>query len=324
MDTMKGPRADKSPYFSSSVPSVVSPAAKAIVVERSHRLCSDYFLRSPSSAHGAVQSLGPLLLTWCNSIENCTFEHLQQCTRQQAEHDDNTRLSATFMDVCSECQPVIDDALQRFEQCHLFQKERKLAMTLLTTSNGTTSQSCVEIVDELAKQHMLRHLCDHQCYLRAFAPQRDWFALRNAVKDHCSHSVHELLRNWTCCLVAEREDHVNNNEGNGSDDDLNLPDSNEQSGNCLVGQPARQLFQHTKRRNPACTVYVQKVTYEVSSNQSDHKVELESLLDIRQLTTVIFCCEEGFECIKRSSANGLSQTPTRRLRADRKNKNSLG
>lgn len=275
---MKDSRVDKSPYFSSSVPSVVSPAAKATVVERSHRLCSDYFLRSPSSAHGAVQSLGPLLLTWCNSIENCTFEHSQHCTRQQAEHDDNTRSTATFMDVCSECQPVIDDALQRFEQCHLFQKERKQAMMLLTTatSSGSTSQSCVESVGELAKQHMLRHLCDHQCYLRAFAPQRDWLALRNAVQDHCTHSVDALLRNWTCCLVEEREDHVNNNECKGSDDDLNLPDGNEQSGNHLVGQPARQLFQRTKRRNPACTVFVQKVTYEVSSSESDYKVELES------------------------------------------------
>jgi len=65
---------------------------------------------------------------------------------------------------------------------------------------GTT---CVELVGRWMEEHALRHLCANQCFLRAFAPSREWMILRKTLENPVP--IGEILRDWTCRLVHETE-----------------------------------------------------------------------------------------------------------------------
>jgi hypothetical protein len=151
--------------------------------------CSAYFLRSPSSVHGSIESLGPLIYTWTTSSRSHS-DVISSCTRTSATS------SSTI--ICDACQMVLSEALARFSHCPEFQPplddNKKLATTaLLVIPRGSKepqqkSACCVEEIGFLA-EHQLRHLCRHGCYLKAFAPSRDWVTLRQTIHRRTDQSM---------------------------------------------------------------------------------------------------------------------------------------
>lgn len=172
-------------------------------------VCSPYFLRSPSSVYGSVQSLGPLIYTWTS----------QRVGKSRKRGRDSCRPSTSCRSksICTSCQPVIVDALRHFECCHIFREKKSNAKLSYGRSVGCeavvseadhAATSCTERVGRLAENDWVRHLCPNQCFLRAFAPSRDWIALRRALHCQTNASVKSVLRDWTCRLANVPQDTV--------------------------------------------------------------------------------------------------------------------
>jgi hypothetical protein len=251
-------RLEKSPYFSNARPTLISPISKEAGAKIPSKRCrsrprSDYFLKAPSSAHGAVASLGPLLLTWTSKVEYCNFDFARQCERRRRTEDAFSQTDdSTSSAMCTTCQPIIDNALRRFEACPVFQTQKQISFQRIPSDMNNTNKflSCVEMVDKVAQQQLLRHLCDNQCYLRGFAPQRDWLALRQLVQEHSTQSLDILLKDWTCCLALE---------GNGEVVDQVSRVHPRKS----TGPPSGHHSRSQPRKNPACTEFVSKTSAEV-------------------------------------------------------------
>lgn len=165
---------------------------------------SDYFLRSPSSAYESVRSLGPLVYTWMRSSSH--NEVHSKCSR---------RVSSSGKP-CDDCSEILaKDAFRHFRSCPVFrEKLRNYSNKNLETSSfvgavedNEFQPTCVEIVGRWAEEHALRHVCPNQCFLRAFAPSRDWLILRKNVK--AITPIGDLLNDWTCRLAGS----IESNEG---------------------------------------------------------------------------------------------------------------
>ena len=150
---------------------------------------SDYFLRSPSSAYGSVRSLGSLVYTWIGSRSR--DEIRSRCTRRISGYQSGKP--------CEECSKILaQEAFRHFQDCSIFQRALD---SCKVNFDRDTQATCVEVVGRWAEQHALRHLCTNQCFLRAFAPSRDWLSLRKHLKTIAP--IGDTLDNWTCRLVHE-------------------------------------------------------------------------------------------------------------------------
>lgn len=59
---------------------------------------------------------------------------------------------------------------------------------------------CWELAEERL-QKAVQHLCPHRCFMRAYAPYRDWFSLRKIlVHEHTSASIDKIFSEWRCFL----------------------------------------------------------------------------------------------------------------------------
>ena len=155
---------------------------------------SDYFLRSPSSAYGSVLSLGPLVCTWIDSRNH--DEIRSKCSRQ---------ISSSSGKPCDECSVLLQEAFQHFRNCSFFRQKLDSFHTNFDGMEKNNPQAtCLEVVGQWAERHALRHLCTNQCFLRAFAPSRDWLSLRKHLKTIAP--IGDTLDDWTCSLVHETED----------------------------------------------------------------------------------------------------------------------
>ena len=166
---------------------------------------SDYFLRSPSSAYGSVVSLEPLVYTW---ISRSNYQDIRSNCSRQISPSTNTR------EVCKACERILlEDAFQHFEACPIFRKELDAYILNYKFTCGTNNSiyvrgkdrkpTCVELVGQWAEEKSLRHLCPNQCYLRAFAPSREWMILQKKLEKLVP--IGGVLKDWTCRLVHETE-----------------------------------------------------------------------------------------------------------------------
>jgi hypothetical protein len=145
-----------SPYFESPF------SSKSTVTQTS----SNHFLCSPSSACGSLGNLGLLIYTWSELPPPL-------CTRRSSK--------ATAF--CEACEFVIQNALRHFEGCPTFKKEFHLRLKLEICRASTTNDlPCVHVASSLIEK-CVRHLCVQKCFLRAFAPSRDWVALRKTIHE---------------------------------------------------------------------------------------------------------------------------------------------
>jgi hypothetical protein len=127
---------------------------------------SCYFVESPSSSWGSVKSLQSLLGTLTNATE-------PRCQRRRRP---NSSLC------CSTCGSVIDHAVKHFQSCSIFQEH----WSELSLCNDP--EECWKRA-ELHLDRSVRHLCSDRCYMRAFAPYRDWLSLRNSIHQLTDLSV---------------------------------------------------------------------------------------------------------------------------------------
>jgi hypothetical protein len=127
---------------------------------------SCYFVESPSSARGSVNSLQSLIFRLTNATET-------RCRRR-------SRLNSSLC--CSTCGSVIDGAIKHFRSCSIFQEHwRELSLC-------SDAEECWKRA-ELHLDRSVRHLCPDRCYMRAFAPCRDWLSLRNTIHQLTDLSV---------------------------------------------------------------------------------------------------------------------------------------
>uniref|UniRef100_A0A7S4AAU8 Uncharacterized protein n=1 Tax=Pseudo-nitzschia australis TaxID=44445 RepID=A0A7S4AAU8_9STRA len=166
---------------------------------------SDYFLCSPSSAYGSVVSLEPLVYTWISRSNRQDIR--SNCSRQISP-------SASIREVCKACEKILrEDAFLHFEACPIFREELDAYILNHKFTCGTNNSinvrgkdrkpTCVELVGQWAEEKSLRHLCPNQCYLRAFAPSREWMILRKKLQKLVP--IGGVLKDWTCRLVHETE-----------------------------------------------------------------------------------------------------------------------
>jgi hypothetical protein len=131
------------------------------------RTTSCYFVESPSSSWGSVKSLQSLLFRLSNATEPI-------CRRRSRPHSSVC---------CSTCVSAIDGAIKHFRSCSVFQEHwRELSLS------GDSDEECWKRA-ELHLDRSVRHLCSNRCYMRAFAPSRDWLSLRNTIRQLTDHSV---------------------------------------------------------------------------------------------------------------------------------------
>jgi hypothetical protein len=176
---------------------------------------SPYFVKSASSSWGSVESLGPLLFT----LEGADVETLTTKCEKNPE-------------ACKVCTACIASATLHFICCPEFRDrwnqnrpgssswrvvDRDVHMQsppsldapsydkppVGTAGNSNCCRCCWEIAEERL-QYSARHLCRYRCYMRAYAPYRDWFALRKAlIQEQTGASIDTLLTGWRCILLLQ-------------------------------------------------------------------------------------------------------------------------
>ena len=152
---------------------------------------SDFFPHGPSSAVGAVKSLGSLLFCLvCDRHGNAN------------DRDDYELLSVKSLEILEH------EALSHFQCCSFFMDlwnectKKSKANDIEGATDITLAAQVRRLDDRLSFR--ARHLCQHLCFMRAFAPYRDWHSLRVLLADHFTTSpVDSILSGWSCHLVPD-------------------------------------------------------------------------------------------------------------------------
>jgi hypothetical protein len=154
---------------------------------------SGYFVESPSSAWGSVKSLQSLLFR----LTNATEPRCQRLSRSRPHEHSSL--------CCSTCESVIVEAIKHFRSCSIFNENLKKQWSELSPCGD--GEECWK----RAERHLdcsVRHLCPERCYMRAFAPCRDWLSLRNSIHELTDCSTESLLAGWRCMLVSDADSHL--------------------------------------------------------------------------------------------------------------------
>ncbi|OEU22561.1 hypothetical protein FRACYDRAFT_232718 [Fragilariopsis cylindrus CCMP1102] len=125
--------------------------------------------------------------------------------------------------------------------------------TELSSSSSLSSLTCVELVGRWAEQHSVRHLCPNQCFLRAFAPIREWMVLRKKLEKYTP--IGEILNDWTCRLVFDdktTETETEEENQNTSTNDIEIP-VNIKSPSSLSSSSRVQTAEERKQNSKAYT-----------------------------------------------------------------------
>jgi hypothetical protein len=93
-------------------------------------------------------------------------------------------------------------ALRHFESCPEFLKRWNSQRCRMSRHNSNKrSKTCTSEDWEEKLSYCVRHLCPHRCYMRAYAPYRDWHALRASLVERFPDcNVDETLIGWSCIL----------------------------------------------------------------------------------------------------------------------------
>lgn len=141
---------------------IVTPPCKASMRSATS---SRHFVDAPSSPIGSVYSLPNFLETLIPP--NVIIEPGDGCS----------------------CQRLAQAARAQFAHCPFFVDKQRggIRQANAIPSNNEESMSCCDR-KTLAFQNSVCHLCPHGCFLRAFAPLREWHSLRAAIAEQSSVS----------------------------------------------------------------------------------------------------------------------------------------
>mmetsp|Transcript_16531 Transcript_16531/g.31316 ORF Transcript_16531/g.31316 Transcript_16531/m.31316 type:complete len:423 (+) Transcript_16531:36-1304(+) len=134
----------------------------------SNERTSAFFTTSPSSAWGAVESLGTLVDVLSN---------YKKCFCMSCKNTDASYSRDELIDIIS----------RHFIFCNKFREA-------LLGSNLAQSGLNEYIIAAVC------HLCPYNCYLRAYSPARKWYSLRSNLFLHGNISPNKILNGWYCYL----------------------------------------------------------------------------------------------------------------------------
>ena len=167
----------RSPYFDRGRSKTPSPRSR-----------SDYFAQSCTSFFGCAETLGSLVEALGGKVSVTKL-----CPARQNFHS---------RPVCVECQIVLDPVVALFSECPSFSMQWKEVLTLAKESHPD-QQNCWQQLEPHLEE-CVRHLCDKQCFLKAFAPYRQRFVLQRRLTESPDVSPGaSLLDGWSCRLVTE-------------------------------------------------------------------------------------------------------------------------
>jgi Predicted EndoIII-related endonuclease len=142
----------------------------------STRSTSAYFTMSPSSAWGAVESLGTMVDVLSN---------YKRCFCMRCKDSDISYSTDDFIDILS----------KHFYICSKFRETLQGSdLAYLGLNDAITAA--------------VSHLCPYNCFLRAFAPARKWYSLRSSIFLHGNTSPNKVLRGWHCYLSDQTSSHT--------------------------------------------------------------------------------------------------------------------
>ena len=124
---------------------------------------SKYFVDSPSSAIGSFRSMP-------NFLRTLIPPDVEQSILVAAQNEQKS---------CS-CTHLFKAARKQFVHCPIFEQTLRSLKSCEVTSDNDLICCDKEIL--LLIQSVL-HICSHACYLRAFAPLRDWHSLRTSISE---------------------------------------------------------------------------------------------------------------------------------------------
>ena len=150
-----------SPYFQKRKPTA-SPGEWAL--QSSTTQSSHFSIKtSQISCFESVEQLAPLIFTLSESSAPCF-----PCRRSS---------------VCECSTGVINDCKAQFYFCDQFRASYESFQHPTSSSEDfETKLTCWER-ENIRIQHSVRHLCSNRCYMRAFAPVREWVSLRESVQE---------------------------------------------------------------------------------------------------------------------------------------------
>ena len=186
-------------YLDAVVSGPVTSNAKTVASDKKHE-SSPHFLQAPSSVVGSLASLGPTFFTWTelSPPSLCTWSYRRDANPTNACSDPSK--SPT---ICEFCTVIVQDSIRHFKQCNIFQErydrtlqgfnqtrrlQRNRNIVAIQEQDNddkhhhTMCQTCLDVAAQAAEASV-RHLCSHGCYLKAFAPCRDWIQLRKTLHD---------------------------------------------------------------------------------------------------------------------------------------------
>ena len=151
-------------------------------------------------------------------------------------------------------------------------------LSSLSSSSSLSSLTCVELVGRWAEQHSVRHLCPNQCFLRAFAPIREWMVLRKKLEKYTP--IGEILNDWTCRLVfddktteTETEEENQNTSTNDIEIPVNIKSPSSLSSSSRV-QTAEERKQNSKAYTNQLTEFVSLKSGKVRQNINRNKTKV--------------------------------------------------
>lgn len=169
---------------------------------------SKYFSSSPSSALGSVRSLGNFLSCFAGDGDLPVCHH--EGTSLQLDissYSSNNSQKCILNCCCESCEKFVGLVLDHFRTCPVFCDSWAANGDHADGADKWAKHSQCWKRAERRVQRSVRHLCPFRCYMRAYAPLRNWHSLRLMVIEKLYPiSVDQALSGWTCALQSNERD----------------------------------------------------------------------------------------------------------------------
>lgn len=217
----------------------------------------------------SIGTLGPFLLVWAGGIDS-NYVPAPCC--------------CDFFCSSSTCNRLYQAAVGQFQHCPLFtQRLDKAKATMKKKSlpffSSTTERRSkrmrylITLYEEFSKKdgncheaaeqmihYAVRHLCQHGCYVRAYAPSREWHSLRTKLyhqnKRATKESIASILKGWRCVLRPPLIKHEPNGSHDGTLDSCDNHETSSSKKDTVASaskkfQPEKkELVSMKKKRSP--------------------------------------------------------------------------
>ncbi len=179
---------------------------------------SPMFMTSPSSIYMAICEYNSLMEAMYGGIST----HVNgsgDSGSDTGEHDTN----------CHHRRPAAGDGVSELEYfliliniyfggCPIFDQTFNAILADTDEKDSHSKSSSPATVIETTLHKSVRHLCSHECFLRAYNPIREFSCLWRDIRmiDHTFRKKGSILSGWRCCQYAEKESRHTNKKSSRS------------------------------------------------------------------------------------------------------------